>query len=228
MTGDVMALPKRSRGYQSDDRCSRAATTRNSPPSALRSSKSDQDSISRSAAAAGAYILEEHGLGEGRLRRRAERHQRLPQGWRSAAGHLRRGRWPPFDHLEAGRPDPGTNAADIVGASAKISPPVLSRRSRSGRTRTTTSQMLVEKIDLKSLFSPVCDDFHIPIANATRLVRHELPRGHDAPLRRDGSQGQECVLLYCGDHDPVGLAISDFLRSNMAELSRAVGWSPAA
>ena len=39
-------------------------------------------------------------------------------------------------------------------------------------------------------------------------------------------QGKRCVLLYCGDHDPGGLHITNFIRSNMADLSRAVGWSP--
>jgi hypothetical protein len=40
------------------------------------------------------------------------------------------------------------------------------------------------------------------------------------------ARGKQCVLLYCGDHDPSGLVISKFLRSNMADLGRAVGWSP--
>ena len=87
-------------------------------------------------------------------------------------------------------------------------------------------EMLVEKVDLKSLFSKICAEFHIPIANARgwsdlnsraammrRFVEHE-----DA--------GRECVLLYCGDHDPGGLAISDFLQSNLEELEPAVGWDP--
>ena len=38
--------------------------------------------------------------------------------------------------------------------------------------------------------------------------------------------GRQCVLLYCGDHDPGGLNISDFLRGNLADLECAVGWSP--
>jgi hypothetical protein len=37
---------------------------------------------------------------------------------------------------------------------------------------------------------------------------------------------KQCVLLYCGDHDPGGLQISDFLHANLAELEKAVGWSP--
>jgi hypothetical protein len=39
-------------------------------------------------------------------------------------------------------------------------------------------------------------------------------------------RGKRCMLLHCGDHDPGGLHISDFLRSNMADLTAAVGWSP--
>jgi hypothetical protein len=38
--------------------------------------------------------------------------------------------------------------------------------------------------------------------------------------------GRTCVLLYCGDHDPAGLSISDSLRANFEDLSGAVGWSP--
>jgi hypothetical protein len=40
------------------------------------------------------------------------------------------------------------------------------------------------------------------------------------------SDGRQCVLLYCGDFDPAGLLISDSLRSNLEDLSEAVGWDP--
>jgi hypothetical protein len=40
------------------------------------------------------------------------------------------------------------------------------------------------------------------------------------------AKGKQCVLLYCGDHDPGGLHISDFLRSNLEGLDQATGWSP--
>jgi len=36
------------------------------------------------------------------------------------------------------------------------------------------------------------------------------------------ARGKRPVLLYCGDHDPGGLLISDSLRSNIAELAKAV------
>jgi hypothetical protein len=39
-------------------------------------------------------------------------------------------------------------------------------------------------------------------------------------------RGKQCVLLYCGDHDPGGLQISEFIRSNLEDMSRATGWSP--
>ena len=38
--------------------------------------------------------------------------------------------------------------------------------------------------------------------------------------------GRHCVLLYCGDHDPAGLFISDVIRKNLRDLEKAVGWSP--
>ena len=87
-------------------------------------------------------------------------------------------------------------------------------------------QMVVEKIDLKSLFHPVCSQFHVPIANAKGWS--DLNLRADMMRRFDEweSEGKECVLLYCGDHDPAGLNISNFLRSNMEDLADAVGWSP--
>ncbi len=43
---------------------------------------------------------------------------------------------------------------------------------------------------------------------------------------KQAAEGKKCVLLYCGDHDPGGLRISDFLRPNMVQVSAAVGWTP--
>ncbi len=87
-------------------------------------------------------------------------------------------------------------------------------------------QMLVEKSDLKSLFTPVVRDFRIPIANSGGWsdlhVRAKM-------MRRFAyweAKGKQCVLLYCGDFDPGGLQISGFLRKNFADLADAVGWRP--
>jgi hypothetical protein len=87
-------------------------------------------------------------------------------------------------------------------------------------------EVAVEKSDLKSLFLRVTRQFHIVIQNiggwADIRGRAEIMRR----FREWESKGKRCVLLYCGDHDPGGLHISDFLYTNFAELENAVGWSP--
>ena len=85
-------------------------------------------------------------------------------------------------------------------------------------------QMIVEKVDLVTLFRPICKQYHIPIANSkgwsSILQRAEYARRFaDAE-----SEGLKCVLLYCGDHDPDGLRISDTLRKNLWDLHNIV-WS---
>lgn len=87
-------------------------------------------------------------------------------------------------------------------------------------------QMLVEKIDLVSLFMPICEEYSIPIANAKGWA--DIAQRADMMRRFDMWEREEKipVLLYCGDHDPAGLAIKNYLRSNLSDLSKAVGWSP--
>jgi len=79
-------------------------------------------------------------------------------------------------------------------------------------------QMVVEKIDLVTLFKPVCEEYHIPIANSkgwsSMLQRAEYARR----FAEAEANGLECVLLYCGDHDPDGLRISEFIRKNLSDL----------
>jgi hypothetical protein len=85
-------------------------------------------------------------------------------------------------------------------------------------------QMLVEKIDLKTLFEPVASEYHIPIANAkgwsSILQRAEYARRFKAAEAR----GLTCVMLYCGDHDPDGLRISDTIRTNLEQVMN-VEWT---
>lgn len=84
-------------------------------------------------------------------------------------------------------------------------------------------QMVVEKVDLKSLFSSICQQYHIPIATA-RGWSSILQRAQYCRRFKEAEEnGLKCVLLYCGDHDPDGLRISDFLRENIAEL-KDVTW----
>ena len=83
-------------------------------------------------------------------------------------------------------------------------------------------QMLVEKIDLKTLFEPVCREYHIPIANSkgwsSILQRAEYARR----FKEAQDKGLKCVLLYCGDHDPDGLRISDTIRKNLEQINGVI------
>lgn len=83
-------------------------------------------------------------------------------------------------------------------------------------------QMVVEKVDLVTLFLPVCKKYKIPIANSkgwsSMLQRAEYARR----FKEAEEDGKKCVLLYCGDHDPDGLRISEFLRKNLRDVSGVV------
>jgi hypothetical protein len=87
-------------------------------------------------------------------------------------------------------------------------------------------ELAVEKIDLKSLFASVCEPFRMAIRN---IGGWSDINSRAAMMRRFAdweAKGKQCVLLYCGDHDPGRLQISSFMRPNLAELEGAVGWSP--
>ena len=90
----------------------------------------------------------------------------------------------------------------------------------------TYVEMAVEKIDLKGLFGPVCEQFRIPLTNIRGWNDLNSRAAMMRRFAKQEAQGKRCVLLYCGDHDPGGLNISGFLRSNMADLAGAVGWRP--
>lgn len=83
-------------------------------------------------------------------------------------------------------------------------------------------QMVVEKIDLVTLFEPVCEEYHLCIANSkgwsSMLQRAEYARRFAEAEQRN----LKCVLLYFGDHDPDGLRISEFMRKNLYDLKNIV------
>jgi hypothetical protein len=85
-------------------------------------------------------------------------------------------------------------------------------------------QMLVEKKGLKSLFLPICEQFHIAIADAGG--QSDFNQRYEMALRFKAAEerGQFCVLLYCGDFDPWGLKIGKELRKNIAKLWRGTGY----
>jgi hypothetical protein len=87
-------------------------------------------------------------------------------------------------------------------------------------------EMTVEKIDLRNLFASECKPFHLPLGNISGWNDINSRAGIMHRFARWERRGKQCVLLHCGDHDPGGLNISEFLCSNLADLTKAVGWSP--
>jgi hypothetical protein len=87
-------------------------------------------------------------------------------------------------------------------------------------------EMTVEKIDLRSLFSPVCAEFHVPLTNISGWNDINSRAAIMRRFKHWERRSKRPVLLHCGDHDPGGLHISGFLRSNMEDLEDAVGWAP--
>ncbi len=79
-------------------------------------------------------------------------------------------------------------------------------------------QMLVEKIDLKTLFEPVCKKYHIPIATSKGWSSMLQRAIYARRFKEAEDKGLQPVLLYCGDHDPDGLRISDFIKKNLMDL----------
>lgn len=79
-------------------------------------------------------------------------------------------------------------------------------------------QIVVEKIDLKTLFEPVCKKYKIPIATSKGWSSMSQRAIYSKRFKKAEEQGLKPLLLYCGDHDPDGLRISDFLRKNLADL----------
>jgi hypothetical protein len=84
-------------------------------------------------------------------------------------------------------------------------------------------QMVVEKIDLKTLFEPVCKTYHIPIATSKGWSSMLQRAVYARRFKEAEEKGLKCVLLYCGDFDPDGLRISDFLKKNIGDL-RDIIW----
>jgi hypothetical protein len=79
-------------------------------------------------------------------------------------------------------------------------------------------QMLFEKIDLKTLFTPVWEKYHIPIATSKGWSSMLQRAVYARRFKEAEDKGLKLVLLYCGDHDPDGLRIAEFIRSNLEDL----------
>ena len=84
--------------------------------------------------------------------------------------------------------------------------------------------MVVEKIDIYNLFKPICDERKVPIANGKGWSTLDIRYSVAKQSQWAEENGMTPVVLLFGDHDPVGLAITDQFRKNINDLSRATGY----
>jgi len=80
-------------------------------------------------------------------------------------------------------------------------------------------EVLVEKIDLRSLFERVCLEYKVPIGNGKGWTDIHSRGAIMRRFQTHIAEGRKCVLLYCGDHDPAGLSISNKLRENFLTVN---------
>jgi hypothetical protein len=92
----------------------------------------------------------------------------------------------------------------------------------------TYIEVLVEKADLKTLFDPVCVRYGVILTNGKGSSDINLRRRMLQRFRDQHAAGKRLALLYCGDHDPAGLRISDVLKTNLLDCAdiRDVDWNP--
>ncbi|NKK92085.1 hypothetical protein GFL95_12725 [Rhizobium leguminosarum bv. viciae] len=92
----------------------------------------------------------------------------------------------------------------------------------------TYVEVLVEKVDLKVLFRPVCRRYRVPLTNGKGSNDINSRRRMLQRYRAHAECGRNLVLLYAGDHDPAGLDIARVIKSNLMECAniRDVGFDP--
>jgi len=84
----------------------------------------------------------------------------------------------------------------------------------------------VEKGDIRNLFKPVCDEYHVPIVSSKGWYPILL-RGHIANLSRKAEKrGLKPVLLLFYDHDPAGIKITETFLKGLFDVSGGTGWKP--
>ncbi len=87
-------------------------------------------------------------------------------------------------------------------------------------------EVMVEKTDLVGLFKPVCEAYQIPITN---IGGQPDINSRVKAIRRCNyarHAGKKAIILYCGDHDPSGLAIANSLMHKLKTLATGTGIDP--
>lgn len=87
-------------------------------------------------------------------------------------------------------------------------------------------QMMVEKIDILNMFKPVCEKYHICIANGKGWSDLSSRADLSSRYKYYEERGKKCVLLYVKDKDPGGDLIADKLKKNIDDIKLGTGWDP--
>lgn len=83
-------------------------------------------------------------------------------------------------------------------------------------------QVLVEKIDLKEIFKPICRKYNIPIATGKGWSSINQRAKILTRFNKWAKRGKCPILIYCGDFDPAGMQISNTLKKNFNDLHDAL------
>lgn len=83
-------------------------------------------------------------------------------------------------------------------------------------------ELVVEKIDLRSLFEPVVTRYSIPITNMGGWCYINARANMLRRIAGWQARGKTAVILICTDHDPKGLQIADTLKKNLDDLRRGL------
>lgn len=92
-------------------------------------------------------------------------------------------------------------------------------------------QMVVEKIDLRTLFLPTAKKYHIPIANAKGWEDISMREDMASWFKYWEIMGKKLVLLYCGDLDIAGYRMThggggDEQKKLLKDLVKITDWDP--
>lgn len=94
------------------------------------------------------------------------------------------------------------------------------------KTQECYIQMVVEKIDVFNLFEEICEQYHIPIANAKGWSDIHLRNTLAQNFRQAEEMGLKPILLYYADFDPVGIKIVESFKNNLKQIENATNWNP--
>jgi hypothetical protein len=217
-------LPKRSRGRQSP---AAEAAYREQVATFCALIQQIQSTMDFAVGSRGwCYILERHGLRKGDF----DAAQRLINDCRRS-GDL------PLDICagDASRATIGIEKLDNANVEDEVGSWIKYLRNRAHERYMPVSfwddldvyvEMGTEKLDLRNLFEPVCEEFHVPLTNFKGWSDLNSRAAMMRRFQYHDEQGRNCVLLLCGDHDPGGLHISETFRKNLEDLSDAVDWLP--